>query len=235
MSYIYKLLRFVKPYWAKSLVALILLTAVVLMDLAIPRLVEILIDQGISGQNARIVIQTSILMLLISVVQTVFAILNNNFSVQVGESVARDLREALFLKIQSFSYGNLDRLKTGQLMVRLTSDTTVYQRLVQITLRIGTRAPLLMIGSLILMFNTDQRLALTMLPLLLVTSVIIVFFIIRMEPLFMIDAAETGPAQHRSAGEHRRGAGGQSLRARRVMKTSAFEGQRGLSPAQQLG
>ena len=185
MSYIYKLLRFVKPYWAKSLVALILLTAVVLMDLAIPRLVEILIDQGISGQNARIVIQTSILMLLISVVQTVFAILNNNFSVQVGESVARDLREAQFLNIQSFSYGNLDRLNTGQLMVRLTSDTTVYQRLVQVTLRIGTRAPLLMVGSLILMFLTDKRLALMMLPLLLITAVIIIFFIIRMGPLFM--------------------------------------------------
>ena len=79
--------------------------------------------------------------------------------------MARDLREALFLKIQTFSYGNLDRFTTGQLMVRLTSDTTAVQRLAQISLRIGTRAPLLMIGSLILMFNTSPQLALTMLPL----------------------------------------------------------------------
>ena len=48
-------------------------------------------------------------MLGISVLSTVIAIGNNNLSVQVGESVARDLREALFLKIQTFSYGNLDR------------------------------------------------------------------------------------------------------------------------------
>ena len=63
-------------------------------------------------------------MLGISVLSTVIAVGNNILSVQVGESVARDLREALFLKIQTFSYGNLDRLKTGQLMVRLTSDAS---------------------------------------------------------------------------------------------------------------
>ena len=69
-------------------------------------------------------------------------------------------------------------------MVRLTSDVDAVKSLIQISLRIGTRAPLLMIGSLILMFSTSRSLALTMLPLLVVTSVVIVFFIVRMEPLF---------------------------------------------------
>ncbi len=98
--------------------------------------------------------------------------------------MARDLRDALFLKIQKYSYGNLDQQQTGQLMVRLTSDSSAVQRLVQVSLRIGTRAPLLIVGSLILMFSTSRSLALTMLPLLLVTSIVIVFFIIKMEPLF---------------------------------------------------
>ena len=110
---------------------------------------------------------------------------NNLFSIRVGEGIARDLREALFVKIQSFSYGNIDRFTTGRLMVRLSSDTGAVQRVFQVSLRIGTRAPLLMIGSLILMFNTNRNLALTMLPLLLVTSAIIVFFSIKMEPLFL--------------------------------------------------
>ena len=94
-------------------------------------------------------------MLVISLFQTLFAIANNLFSVQVGEGVARDLREALFLKVQAFSFGNLDHLNTGQLMVEFSSDTTAFQRMVQVSLRIGTRAPMLMIGSLILMFVTD--------------------------------------------------------------------------------
>jgi ATP-binding cassette subfamily B protein len=185
MTHIKKLLHFVKPYWRRSLVALILLIAVVLIDLTIPRLIQRIIDQGINANDMHMVITTTIFMLVISVVQAFFAIANNLFSIQVGESVARDLREALFLKIQSFSFGNLDHLNTGQLMVRLSSDTTAYQRMVQVSLRIGTRAPLLMIGSLILMFVTDSRLALMVLPVLLATSVVIFFFVSRMGPLFM--------------------------------------------------
>jgi len=185
MIHIKKLLHFVKPYWRRSLVSLFFLVTVVLMDLALPRLIQRIIDQGINGNDMNIVITTTILMLVISVLQTLFALANNLFSIQVGESVARDLREALFLKIQSFSFGNLDHLNTGQLMVRLSSDTTAFQRMVQVSLRIGTRAPLLMIGSLILMFVTDSRLALMVLPVLLATTVVIIFFVSRMGPLFL--------------------------------------------------
>jgi ATP-binding cassette subfamily B multidrug efflux pump len=185
MKNIQELLHFVKPYWRRSLVALVLLIAVVLMDLSIPRLIQRIIDQGINGGNVQVVINTTLIMLVISALQTLFAIANNLFSIQVGESVARDLREALFLKIQSFSFGNLDHINTGQLMVRLSSDTTAFQRMVQVSLRIGTRAPLLMVGSLILMFVTDSHLALMILPVLLATSLVIVFFVSRMGPLFL--------------------------------------------------
>ena len=150
----------------------------------IPRLIERIIDQGIGQHNSAVVIQTSLIMLTFSALSTLFAIGNNNLSVQVGESIARDLRETLFLKIQSFSFGNLDRFGTGKLIVRLTSDTTAVQRLFQIALRIGTRAPLLMIGAMILMVTTAPSLALTMLPLLLVTSLIIAWFSVKMEPQF---------------------------------------------------
>src|SRR5512135_611485 len=184
MDHIRKLLPFVRPYWKRATVALILLTTLVFFDLSIPRLIQHIIDQGITQHNQAVVIQTALLMLGISGLSTLIAIGNNNLSVQVGEGVARDLREALFLKIQTYSFGNLDRQKTGQLMVRLTSDVSAIKSLTQISLRIGTRAPLLMIGSLILMINTSRSLALTMLPLLLVTSILIVFFIFKMEPLF---------------------------------------------------
>jgi len=185
MNHIKKLLPFVKPYWRRSLVSLFFLVCVVLMDLTIPRLIQRIIDQGINGNNMQVVIQTSIIMIVISILQVLFALANNLFSIQVGEAVARDLREALFLKIQSFSFGNLDQLNTGQLMVRLSSDTTAFQRVVQVSLRIGTRAPLLMIGSIILMFITDSRLALMILPVLLGTVGVIIFFVSRMGPLFM--------------------------------------------------
>ena len=186
MKHIQKLLHFIKPYWKWSIASLTLLTLVVLMDLALPRLIQRIIDQGINQNNMQVVVSTTIMMFSISIFQVLFALGNNYFSIQVGESVARDIREALFLKIQSFSFGNLDHINTGQLMVRLSSDTNAFQRMVQVSLRIGTRAPLLMLGSLILMFVTDSRLALMVMPVLLVTFVVIIFFVTRMGPLFMI-------------------------------------------------
>src|SRR5512140_3479891 len=184
MNNIRGLLPFVKPYWKRAVLALILLTSLVFFDLSIPRLIQRIIDQGIMQHNQALVLQTAAIMIGISVVSVVIAVANSVISVQVGESVARDLRDALFLKIQSYSFGNLDKQKTGQLMVRLSSDVDAIKRITQVSLRIGTRAPLLMIGSIILMFSTSRSLALIMVPLLVVTSIIIVFFIIVMEPLF---------------------------------------------------
>lgn len=184
MEPIINLFTFIKPYGKRAIFALILLSSLVFMDLSIPRLIQRIIDQGIGQHNQTLVIHTALLMLSISAVSTLIAIGNNYYSIQVGEGVARDLREAIFEKIQSFSFGNLDHMQTGRLMVRLTSDVAAVKSLVQISLRIGTRAPLLMIGSLILMVSTSRDLALTMVPLLLVTSIIIIFFILKMEPLF---------------------------------------------------
>ncbi len=184
MKPIPRVLSFVRPYWRRAVLALVLLTSLVLFDLSIPRLIQRLIDQGISQQNQTVVIQTGLLMLAISAVSTLIAVGNNQFSIQVGEGTARDLRQALFHKIQDFAFGDLDRHQTGQLMVRLTSDIDAVKRLVQVTLRIGTRAPFLMLGSLVLMFNTSRTLALTFLPLLLVTLAVIIAFIVGMEPLF---------------------------------------------------
>jgi ATP-binding cassette subfamily B protein len=184
MTHFRKLVTFVKPYWFWSILSLVLLTLVVFIDLSIPRLIQRIIDQGVAQHDTSVVLQTSALMLGLSVLGAILAVGNNYYSVQTGESVARDMREATFLKIQSFSYGNLDHFTTGNLLVRLSSDASAVQRWVQVTLRIGTRAPLLMIGSLILMFNTNSELALTMLPLLAITLAVTVWFSVRMEPLF---------------------------------------------------
>jgi ATP-binding cassette subfamily B multidrug efflux pump len=186
MRDIRRLLGFVRPYWSLAVLALVMLTALVGMDLAIPRLVQRIIDQGIAKHDRSVVVETALAMLGISALSTVIAIANNVFSVRVGEGVARDLRERLFQQIQHYSFGNLDRQKTGLLLVRLTSDVNAVKALTQVSLRIGTRAPLLMIGSLVLMITTNRRLALTMLPLLVVTSLLIAFFVVRMEPLFRL-------------------------------------------------
>ncbi len=156
----------------------------VFMDLAIPDGPD---DHrsGCDASKPGAVLRLSLAMLGITVLSTLAAIGNNNLSVQVGEGVARDIREALFLKLKTLSFGNLDQLRTGEMMVRLTSDISAVQRLVQISLRIGARAPLLLIGSLALMFSTKMSLAVSLMPVLILTSLVVAFYILRTEPMFL--------------------------------------------------
>jgi ATP-binding cassette, subfamily B, multidrug efflux pump len=184
MEIIRKIYSFAKPYWKLSVLALVLLFLRVCMDLSIPRLVEEIIDQGIKQNNQNVVLTTSAIMLGITVLDTLVAIGSSIYSVRVGQSVSRDIRKAIFLKIQKFSYGNLDRFSTGKLMVRMTNDADAVQRFVQISLRIGASAPLTLIGSIILMYLINRQIALSLVPLLLVTSAVLVFFSIKMEPFY---------------------------------------------------
>ena len=142
MNDVFKLLKYLKPYWRRAVVALVLLSTLVIFDLSIPWLIHRIIDEGINKQNQALVIHTALLMLGMSLLSFVIAIGNNITSVQASENFGRDLRDAIFTKIQSLSYGNLDQIKTGPLISRLTSDSAAVKQLVQISLRIGTRAPL---------------------------------------------------------------------------------------------
>ena len=91
--------------------------------------------------------QTTVWMLAASIIGALFAVGNNMLSVRVANRFSADLRSALFRKIQSLSFGNLDQIQTGQLMVRLTSDVNQIQHLVLIGLRMLARAPLMLLGS----------------------------------------------------------------------------------------
>ena len=95
MKHLYKILKYLKPYWKEAAAAFILLTIMVLLDLSIPRLIEQIIDLGIKQNNMTVVLQTSFLMLGISIVDTIVAVANNIYSIRVGEGMARDIRDWL--------------------------------------------------------------------------------------------------------------------------------------------
>ncbi|MDO9545450.1 MAG: ABC transporter ATP-binding protein [Pelolinea sp.] len=192
MKKILKFLSYIKPYRKQAIISMVLLVCVVFMDLAIPRLVQRIIDDGVYQKNMAIVTNTTLIMLGISMLSTIFSIANNTLSVQVGEAFARDLREAIFVKIQKLSYSNLDELKTGDLIVRLTSDINVLQQTYRMSMRIGLRGPLLIIGSIILMFSTNASLTLKIVPLLVLTLALIVLFIAKLGPIFRMVQEKLG-------------------------------------------
>lgn len=185
MKKLRKLTSYLRPYRKEAFLSFFLLVGVVMTELAIPRLIQKIIDEGIAHSEMTVVTVTIIQMLVISLLSTLFAIGNNVFSVRLGEGFGRDLREDLFQKIQFLSYGNLDRLRTGNLIVRMTSDVQVLQVAFRMLFRIGTRAPLLMIGSIILMVSTDAALTMHVLPLFLLIGALVGVLVPRLGPIFM--------------------------------------------------
>jgi len=160
MSALRRLIGFLGPYRVQAIVSLSLLFAMVGADLLIPRLTQRIIDFGILANDLRVVLTTSVVMLGASLVSAALALANNYLSVRVAMHVGADLRSALFRKVQRFSFGNLDRLQTGKLLVRSTSDVNMVQMIVMMSLRILSRAPIWVIGATVLLVLTSRRLRL---------------------------------------------------------------------------
>ena len=184
MNDLRRILRYVSPYKREVVLAVVLLGLVVVTDLSIPRLVQVIIDDGIANKDMEVVVRTSILMIGASILSALLMIANTVYSVRTARSFEADLREAIFKKIQTFSFGNLDDFTTGQLLTRLTSDINQIQMIVLMSLRMFTRAPLMFIGSFTIMFATNPRLASVILALLPVTLVLVTVFVRTVQPLF---------------------------------------------------
>jgi len=154
------------------------------MDLSIPRLLQVIIDEGVTKKDMNVILKTSLLMIAASILSAAFMVGNTIFAVRTSRGFEADLRESVFKKIQTFSFGNLDDFTTGQLLTRLTSDINQIQLIITMTLRMFTRAPLMFIGSLSIMFATNFQLATIMVSLLLITVVLVAIFIRTVQPLF---------------------------------------------------
>ena len=184
MRSIGRLLRFVRPYRVHAAIALVLLLGMVASDLLIPRLTQRIIDQGIVQRDIHVVLVTAFLMLGAALLAALFALGNNYFSVRVAQSFAHDIRSALVRKAQSFSFGNLDELRTGNLMTRSTSDVHMVQAIVMMSLRILTRAPIWIVGAVTMLVLTSPRLALMMAAFVPVIAVFVFWFARRAQPMF---------------------------------------------------
>ena len=185
MRSLFKLYRFVKPYRLYAIIALILLLGMVASDLLIPRLTQRIIDQGIVPGNLRVIWTTALIMLGAALLSALLALGNNYLSVRVAQYFSHDVRSALVRKVQSFSFGNLDELKTGNLITRSTSDINMTQMIVMMTLRILTRAPIWAIGASVLLVMTSPKLALMMAAFIPVILIFILWFARKVRPMFL--------------------------------------------------
>ena len=104
------------------------------MDLMQPRMIQRIVDEGIARLNMPLVIQTGLLMMGLALIGALGGMSNGVCAVRAVQAFGADLRESLFRRVQTLSFGNLDDLETGQLITRLTNDVTQVQAFVSIKL-----------------------------------------------------------------------------------------------------
>ena len=156
----------------------------VTMDLMQPRLLQHIIDQGIGQSNLSVVINTGLMMVGAAVIGMIGGVGCTVYAIRAGQGFGADLRGNLFRKVQGLSFGNLDRLETGKLITRLTTDVSQVQDVVMMLLRVMVRVPLLLVGSLIMAILTSPRLAMLFVVLIPVVSLALIWIINRTYPMF---------------------------------------------------
>ena len=184
MKSLSRVLGFARPYRWQALLAMLLILGVTAADLVAPRLTQRIIDDGLAAGNVGVIVSTSLLMIGAAALGAALAIGNTVYSVRVSQNFGADLRSALVRKVQTFSFGNLDQLQTGQLIVRATSDTNQIQMMVLLAMRMFVRAPLWIIGSVIMLVISSPQLAWLMAVLIPLLFGLMALFGVRARPLF---------------------------------------------------
>jgi len=179
-----RLERYIHPYWWFILVTVFIKFLGAAMELMIPWLMEIMLDEKVAAGNLSEIYLYGILMLLCAVGCLGFNILANRMSAQSSGRITKSIRHDLFRKLQHLSARQLDELTVPSAESRLTSDTYNVNQVLARVQRMGIRAPILLIGGMLMMFTMDAVLALVLLALLPVIAFVVYFVTKTSVPLY---------------------------------------------------
>jgi ATP-binding cassette subfamily B multidrug efflux pump len=184
-------IRYLGNHRRSALIAYGALVVATVAQLAVPQLVQNMIDAVIqAGADVaaaeRVIYTAAGLILVFAVLRGIFSFLQAFMSETTSQGLAFDLRNAIFSKIQRLSFSYYDQNQTGQLMVRATDDVERLRTFIAQGLIMAAQSFLLLTGALIVLFFTNWQLALVVLPLLPVALVVFMFFGRVSQPLFFM-------------------------------------------------
>ncbi len=158
-----KLMAYVGKYKKYAIATPFVMIGEVLMELLIPLVMAAMIDKGISSGDVQYTVKMGLLMILMAIVSLCFGSLGSRFGAVASMGFAKNVRRALFEKVQSFSFSNVDKFSTASLVTRLTTDVNNVQNAFNMMIRMVFRAPIMMIGALIMAIKLNAQLAMVFL------------------------------------------------------------------------
>ena len=174
--------KYIRPYLKYFILGPLFMIVEVIGEVILPKLMSILINQGIgetsaeAGRGTPYIILIGTAMIGTAIIMMLGGIFGAYFSIKAAINFAADLRHDVFVKVQKFSFANIEYYSTGSLVTRLTNDITNVQNMVAVSLRMLLRAPGMLIGGLFMAFIMNYKLALVLLvvmPLLIIALAIV--------------------------------------------------------------
>lgn len=179
-----KLAAHVKEYKKIAIITPILVLIEVVLEIVIPLIMAELIDKGIDGGSMHSIIAYGIALLISAMMALIFGIAAGRTASVASSGFAKNLRGAMYDKVQEFSFANIDHFSTASIVTRLTTDVTNVQMAFQMCTRIATRAPAMLIFALIAAFRIDSKLSLVYIGILPILAVGLFVLIKIVYPVF---------------------------------------------------
>ena len=180
-----KLLRSVREYKKQSFLTPVLVAAEVFVEVLIPLLMAKIIDVGIMNGDMAYIIKLGALLVLLAVTALFFGAKAGQLAAVASSGYAKNLRHDIFYKIQDFSFGNIDHFSTPGLVTRLTTDITNVQMAYMFTIRLLSRAPIMIVMSLIMTVTISPAIAFMMLITIPVLGGLLIFIAKKAHPHFI--------------------------------------------------
>jgi ATP-binding cassette subfamily B multidrug efflux pump len=173
-----------RKYWLVTCGAYVSLLVVTAGNLVTPRLLQIIIDQGITDRNLSVILRMALGLVGLALGRALFQFAQGYLSERASQSVAYDLRNALYAKIQSLSFSYHDQAQTGQLLTRATNDVELVRMFTGMGFLQFLNSVVMLVGSLILLFAMNWRLALVAVVILPLVLGLFSFFGLKARPMF---------------------------------------------------
>ena len=170
-----KLKNYIKPYVWYMIFTMLIKFSATLLELQIPDLMEIMVDKKVPAGDLKQIYLYGVLMGLCALGAMIGNILANRMTAISSGKITKQLRHDLFKKLQSLSARQMDQLTVSSAESRLTSDTYNVNQLLARVQRMGIRAPILLIGGVIMMMRMDVQLSLVLVALLPIIALVVYF------------------------------------------------------------
>ena len=178
------LTKFLKPYWKLIILAIVLLLAQAMSNLYLPSLNADIINNGVAKSDIRYIIKTGGFMLVVTLLLAACTIASSYLSSKISMSFGRDMRKAIFYKVESFSQADLDKFGTPSLITRNTNDVHQMQMLVHLGLNLMVMAPIMCIGGVIMALRQDVVLSFSIVIIAPLMAAVVGILLAKATPLF---------------------------------------------------